>query len=849
MTVRIPVEADASAAVRAINEIRTALAAAGVDARGFANIDLSKMGTKEMVADLERMRQNLQDLVKIGRGDTATGARRAFGANPSLNDLFNINEHAAKLYPDAAARERFVRSVSGYALRGTSVDPANAPPAPPGDLPPPSPPPPPPERPFGAGAGSALWGGVKAGAGFFMAQAGLSSIEGAAGDALHAGQDNNAATDALLLRVGDLSTSFEQLNRSAEYFRQGLLVTQTDLERYATVFAVAAGHGSGGDALRNARIASGMASSYGVDGAGFAHAMGQARFLSINPAGFAAMVGETVARGNMGGRVEEVMSALLNWTQNASRYSSSGAALAANVAGFDSIYTSMQRSGNPMFAGANGAAVLDSVNGAIMGGGGGGVAGQVLVMRAMMGAGMHDPYSIDMQLKRGAFAPIGGGGTTNYDAIMGELRREYGGLGGTDIGGARIAEAGGTLLGINPNVAAALLKLKVSGTGLGKLGATLAPYGGINGVNPTAIADIIKAQDASPATLAGMAYQARHMKGLSQANADAFDRLDGKDPERTRQLVIKALAETGMPATDQTRALDATAELTNAMTKLGKTLQEVIIPLKNTIGHLIDAASPLFSWAAKQLGPSDTAVNDSAVVLTEPSYTAGGATFRARAPVSGGAQRGTRQNITLQNSLLARIGQQESGLGSADPDPGWAAGTYRVYGEIPETFVADVKGAALSDPTVAAAIAGKSDAEIAAMETLANWPLQQKSAAWGLAHTAGSTDMEKYANWNFGKAGGRLMAAPPGDLLDKYVGGLFKGGHDPLFPASETVGQWKAQMSGLFPGDTYSPGGASGAPVRARVDGSLTVIIKDAAGRVHDTQHVAVTGPRPSGAH
>jgi len=90
MTVNIPIAADPSAAVQAVNEIRAAMKALGMEGQLVSNIDLSKLGAADLAADLDKVVQNLRNLTKIGTGATAAAARQLFGKDPDIDAILNI---------------------------------------------------------------------------------------------------------------------------------------------------------------------------------------------------------------------------------------------------------------------------------------------------------------------------------------------------------------------------------------------------------------------------------------------------------------------------------------------------------------------------------------------------------------------------------------------------------------------------------------------------------------------------------------------------------------------------------------------------------------------------------------
>ncbi len=823
MSVRIPIQTDASQTLQAIESIRSALRASSGDAQTLANVDLSNLGSKELAADLERIVNNMANIAQMGRSDVSVGARKVFGRNPSIADLSALEAAGAALYPgDANGAAKWVRNYGDAALGGTRFDPKNPnnvlPPPPPNDNPPPPPPPPPPE-PEGGGKKimDSLKSGLMTGLGFFLAQAGIGSVVGVASSAVQAGESENQNTDRLLRRTGDLATSFDQLIKTSDYLHRGLLISRIDFEQYADSFGSASGGISAASAMRGARLAVGQAQSAGADPAGFARGFGQANFLGVSPDKFAEMIGESAVRGSMGGRIEEVMGALLHATETASRVNATRDGVTGAVGGFVDLYTAMNASRSPMFAGANGVNTIDAVNNAITNGGGGGMAGQVLMMRAMMSAGIKDPYAVQMQLAGGAFARVGKNGPTNFELAESELKKEYDPL---DKTGNRAAIAAGMFFNLNPRVAQSLMALPNSHVDLGALEDTLKPYGGINGIDPTSLNDIIRIQSGqtSFSGLQSMRSRLLKNKGISQANADGLN--SATDESSLRSALISTLAQTGMPQTDQTRATEATVKLTDALTTLGHPLVDAISILKDKMAGLADAVGPIAEWAAKQMQPDDANMDDGHVKfgIQSPELFPGANRDSADPSATSGGPRALAQHVDRYSSLLARIGQAESGLGTNPAAHG------NVYGLIGSTWLDDIKRLARTDPEVAGAIAGKSDEQIKALRDMSHTELQRKVAAFGvneIRQKLGShaSDMDVYAAWASGLGSGPgIMHASDDTPLSHFFNSAGLAAN-PTY-RNMTVGQWKASHRDMFPdiaGSAYGgTGNAAGGQWKAR---------------------------------
>jgi aspartate/glutamate racemase len=119
------------------------------------------------------------------------------------------------------------------------------------------------------------------------------------------------------------------------------------------------------------------------------------------------------------------------------------------------------------------------------------------------------------------------------------------------------------------------------------------------------------------------------------------------------------------------------------------------------------------------------------------------------------------------------------------------------------------------------------------------------------AYTKGTSMMDRYASWNFGRLGNNVMAAP----ADTHMGDII-GWNDPQIPdrlKKMTVGAWKDARRALFPDNPA--GGAGGNTVITVAPSTLHIVIDPTKAAVHTrelewahtteapTPHGAATGP------
>jgi hypothetical protein len=129
-TVKIPVSADTGGIAQALRQVQAAIDGVAKDAKSLADIDLSHPELRDLADDLRRVKQNLDDLQRTARGETAAAIRAVYDG--SGVGLFGpggiITEGLARRYPDLATRSRILSSAGGYILSGTRWAPG--PPAP-----------------------------------------------------------------------------------------------------------------------------------------------------------------------------------------------------------------------------------------------------------------------------------------------------------------------------------------------------------------------------------------------------------------------------------------------------------------------------------------------------------------------------------------------------------------------------------------------------------------------------------------------------------------------------------------------------------------------------------------------
>ena len=176
------------------------------------------------------------------------------------------------------------------------------------------------------------------------------------------------AFSAISKSAGDLGESFNTLrdavNKTGVQFAESL----TTITQVAQTYIPYAGDLST-KALTGALTASqGLAFSYGLNPVSTTQAFGQAAQMGITgtagsagqmtPPQWAALIANATTQGNMQGRTGQVLSSMLSVSQNIA----STIAQAPNQNLLASMMTTLNRSGNALLQGTNGAGILNSIN-------------------------------------------------------------------------------------------------------------------------------------------------------------------------------------------------------------------------------------------------------------------------------------------------------------------------------------------------------------------------------------------------------------------------------------------------------------------------------------------------------
>jgi hypothetical protein len=495
--------------------------------------------------------------------------------------------------------------------------------------------------------------------GFALRLAGIGKGVQVVGQAVGQGQQEAVQNDTLLRTLHDVGVDFDTLRNKVRGTADALGTTIEHVQSLAirygrtagTGFDISRSNGVGTEKLLNqVKFAGGFARGYGLDMASTADTFAKLDNAGTNPKAVALAVGDVMREGGMEGKTDQVMNALLKWSEGASRTLVNQ----TQVLDFAIMYAGLNATGMAGFRGANAEAVIGQLNTSIAGGGGGGMAGQVLSYRALARAGIKDPYDQAYVLAGGIFGrgrDLGAGHEgqtqTNFDVVRNEINREYAGRPANQ----RLMTLS-TYFGANMRQAQALDSFKPGE--IGRTADTLAGYGiDITKVNPTALADIgqVVGKDANLGDLRTSILKDNRY-GLSTKEQDDLRGLSG---EHLREGLVRTLATHGMAENEGTRTTESSAALSNAMTKMGSELVPALYDLKTGLATVSDAIHQEIDTFTRFLNlgkngntPGASAAENSREHPTGGGYggdlemhDAGGAgytpiSFRSRAGSSGG---------------------------------------------------------------------------------------------------------------------------------------------------------------------------------------------------------------------
>lgn len=614
MSVKIPVQADVQNAVRSFDDIRTAIERVGQAGRQIKDIDFSHPELQGMEEDLRRVQQRWEELLRVRNSALAREARKKVGTG-------EINGPLDLLNPSFSAGEasgRYGDQLPAHLRRILFSDEGLRPPPPPGASGP---------APAGGGGGSSGGGGGETGpagetpeeadadqeeaeaegrrrprggggsgsgdaggggngldalsviggparlaAGAVLGAAGLRGGLGVVTSHMGDAEREMVANDGLMRRVSDTGESFDELLHTVRATSQSIHVLQTEGQALTEQWVRITSETRGAAVAASVTFAGSAARGFGVAPSLMVGGLAQARNQGEDPRHFAMLLGEAMHQGNMGGQLENVMQAMLRWSENANRMGYEH----ADTASFAALYAGMNAAGSPQLRGSNAENLINQENGALSSGGGGGLAGQVLMYQAARRHGVTNLDRWRVLQSEGMFARLPDG-TTIRDAAHQAINQMYG-----NANRDRRALAGAALTGLTP--AQYLAQENVSSADLEGTNRYLSSVGiSLEKVNPTGIAGITAAL-APHADLAAIRSQLLARRDLLGADATALRTATSGD--EMRRAIVSTYAHSGMQGSMGQDIINANANLSNTLTNAASLLVGPVTALKDAVSSI-----------------------------------------------------------------------------------------------------------------------------------------------------------------------------------------------------------------------------------------------------------------------
>jgi hypothetical protein len=464
-----------------------------------------------------------------------------------------------------------------------------------------------------ADAGAAgMAGGMAAGLmGLFggLAAVGISKGIGAIkGQADAAGQEG-VGYDTLKRTLGDVNVSFNLLRESLRAASYDIDTTFDQTQKLGADFARLSGisREQYKTLADEVSVGGGFGRSFGMDPEQSNQFFAQMRQFQVtantnDSRRLALMIGEAVGKSGSFGKMDEVLQVISSFAVTQSRASLSG----ANVEGYAGSLSGLLASRTPGLDPQGAAALLGRVNGAIMGGGAAGEAGQNYLFSALGKKYGLDPVQAAMLQQQGAFgtgrlafgkdslyskfsAKFGGGvsGTaatsdeTNISTILSKIQHDYA------SNPSLMLNATARLLGVNENQAMALHTIAPQSLGgmTGRMGRLGLDLGQLSSTGISAMANI---ETGDRSTLLGQADSLRKSrKSLSvEENQRLQSAIDGGDTEKLRDILAELTFSREQEQTDGSKTRESINQVDKGIRELATKLVPLMTDMRYGIVHM-----------------------------------------------------------------------------------------------------------------------------------------------------------------------------------------------------------------------------------------------------------------------
>lgn len=675
MSVNIPISANASAAVAALNDIREAVRRSGQEMKALADIDLSHPELANVTAELARMQQQVEEMQRLSKGRAPNavrnlnqiGAAGGTGFNPVGNQA-NQDDLWERLFPDPAERTRVRTQAVNHAVRNTPLAP---------------PPPPPPGGGAAPAAPSPALGVLdmlKGPAGIMLGLAGVGSIAGMISSGFGRATEESGSNDQLMRRTSDLGTDFDHLREKVRAASDGTGLLHGTMQKLTLDYGRVTGTGQGDDDAKRVQFGAKLARGFGADAATVVGLQSRADASGVSPRELAKLITDAAGQGQMSGNIEGAMSAIVRWTESSTR-SGVGQHSAAE---FTKLYTGMTGSGNTGLR-QNAEGIISTMDAAAKAGGGGGRASEAVTYRAFAANGTHDVFEQARLQEKGMFGNTRSNGTgeTIYDAVNKQIDRLYPGA-----SRERLYSARGRHWGTGAEVQKQLDENLERGPGGMDRMAKLLKDAGINQtkIEGSAYGELAKLSR-SDADLQGMRTKMLAPNSGYGITTEQGTRLTNASGEELRNEIARVLAANGGQKTEATNYQDASAKMTNAITETMTRLIEPVTMIKIGVSTVTDQLNKVIDLLTRPLGQGDrlsqggssggtaerpdigTRVDENGAVQGMPIAWRGGQMFRLpggaggfRLPGGGGGGGGGAGGPTVTGEIDPTLTAEARGL-------------------------------------------------------------------------------------------------------------------------------------------------------------------------------------------
>jgi hypothetical protein len=461
-------------------------------------------------------------------------------------------------------------------------------------------------------ASAGMSGGFSAGLlGLFggLAALGIGKGIGAIKDKVDAAGQEGVGYDTLKRTLGDVNVSFSLLRESLRAASYDIDTTFEQTQKLGTDFAKLSGmtREQYKTLAEEVSVGGGFGRSFGMDpeqsNAFFAQMRQFQVTANVNESKrLALMIGEAVGKTGQFGKMDEVLQAISGFAASQTRNSLAS----ANVQGYAGQLAGFMASRVPGLDAQGSAAILGRVNGAIMGGGAIGEAGQNYLFSALGRRLGLNPVQVALLQQQGAFGTgrmafgagslfsqfskkFGGGVSgaaatsddTNLSTILSKIQRDYGN------NPSLMLNATARLLGVNENQAMALHTIGPQSLGgmtdrMGRLGLDL---GQLSATGISALSNIETGDRGALLSQADALRKSRKALSVDE-NKRLQAAIDGGDTEKLRDILTELTYSREQEQTDGSKTRESINQVDKTIQEMASKLVPLMTDMRYGIVHM-----------------------------------------------------------------------------------------------------------------------------------------------------------------------------------------------------------------------------------------------------------------------